>query len=194
MKGLAGMGFFFTMVLGLAVIFSTAEAKDFKGVNFPDTIQVGTDSCVLNGIGIRKKLMVEAYYSGLYLKKPTGNAEEVISSDESKAVLMHVVYKEIPADKWQEGWKEGFSVTASNAQPELKKSIDQFISFFNEPIRKGEQVLIKYDPAKGTEVIIKGKSKGVIPGKDFMKALWGIWFGNKPASTELKAGMLGETK
>ena len=185
----------FLVSIGLLLwALSTVEARDFKGVNFPDTIKIGNETCTLNGIGIRKKMMIEGYYAGLYLKTPTKNAQEVISSDAPKAVLIHVVYKEIPTDKWQEGWKEGFAVTAPQAQGELKKQIDQFIGFFNEPIKKGEEILISYDPAKGTDVIIKGKSKGVLPGKEFMQALWSIWFGPKPASAELKAGMLGEVK
>ncbi len=183
-----------TLLVTILAAFSISDAKDFKGVTFPDSIKIGNETCVLNGIGIRKKMMLEGYYAGLYLKTPTKDAKTVISADEPKAVLIHVVYKEIPADKWQEGWKEGFAATAPAAGGELKKLIDQFISLFNEPIKKGEQVLISYDPAKGTEVIIKGKSKAVLPGKDFMMALWGIWFGEKPASAELKAGMLGEGK
>lgn len=185
---------FFVLALFIAMTYSIIEARDFKGVNFPDSIQIGDETCVLNGIGIRKKFMVEAYYAGLYLKKITKNANEVISSNEPKAVLMQVVYKEVPADKWQEGWKEGFAITTPNPSPELRKSIDQFISFFSEPVKKGEQVLIKYEPTRGTEVIIRGKSKGIIPGEGFMKSLWSIWFGEKPASPELKAGMLGEAK
>ncbi|MCX7822759.1 MAG: chalcone isomerase family protein [Syntrophobacterales bacterium] len=194
MKKLLDARFYMSIILTVLTLFSIVEARELKGVNFPDSLQVGKENCVLNGIGVRKKFMIEAYYAGLYLKKPTKNAQEVISNDEPKAVLIQVVHKEIPADKWQEGWKEGFAITAPNAQSELKKSIDQFIAFFNEPLKKGEQVLIKYDPTKGTEVVIKGKSKGILPGKDFMKALWGIWFGEKPASSELKAGMLGESK
>ncbi|MEJ5299561.1 MAG: chalcone isomerase family protein [Thermodesulforhabdaceae bacterium] len=195
MKRVIDVQIVLTIIIGtLLFAFSLAVAKEFKGVNFPDSIKIGNETCLLNGVGIRKKMMIEGYYAGLYIKTPSKNAKEVISSDEPKAVLIHVVYKEIPADKWQEGWKEGFAITAPQAQGELKKQIEQFIGFFNEPIKKGEQILISYDPAKGTEIIIKGKSKGVLLGKEFMQALWGIWFGDKPASAELKAGMLGESK
>lgn len=183
-----------TIIVALTVAFSVADAKEFKGVTFPDTLTIGNEVCTLNGIGIRKKFMVEGYYAALYLKTPSKNAKEVITSDQPKAVLIRVVYKEIPAEKWQEGWKEGFAITAPTAEGELKKLIDQFIYLFNEPIKKGEQVLISYDPTRGTEVVIKGKSKAILPGKDFMKALWSIWFGDKPASGELKSGMLGEAQ
>ncbi len=173
-------------------IGGVAESREFKGVAFPDSIVIGTSQCDLNGIGVRKKMMLEVYYGALYLKTPQRDAQQVINLEEPKGVLISVVYKAVDADKWQEGWREGFSHTAATPSPELKKKIDQFISFFQEPVLKGEEVRILYDPSRGTEVSIKGKVRGVIEGSDFMRALWGIWFGEKPASAELRAGMLGE--
>ncbi len=184
----------FVGFLCFILVTGFANARDFKGVNFPDKITIGKAECNLNGVGIRKKMMVDVYYGGLYFQKPTQNTDEVINSEEPKAVLIHVVYKSIDPEKWQEGWKEGFANTAPNPQESLKKKIETFIGLFNESVAKGEEVLITYDPSKGTEVIIKGKSKGTIEGSDFMKALWGIWFGPKPASKELKEGMLGISK
>ncbi len=51
--------------------------------------------------------------------------------------------------------------------------------------------MVTYTPGTGTEVAVKGKLKGTIPGKDFMEALFSIWFGKNPPSGDLKKGMLG---
>jgi hypothetical protein len=40
-------------------------------------------------------------------------------------------------------------------------------------------------------VEIKGRVRGTIPGRDFMEALFSVWFGPKPPSGGLKDGMLG---
>ena len=67
-----------------------------------------------------------------------------------------------------------------------------FNGFFKESAKKGEKIVITYIPGKGTEVSIKGQVKGVIEGKDFMEAMFSIWFGPYPPSKGLKKGMLGD--
>jgi len=167
-------------------------ARELNGVDFPDEVKIGSDTCKLVGIGVRKKFFVTVYYGGLYLKEPTKDRSRVIESDQPKAVLLHVIYKEVTADKWIEGWKEGFANNAANPAPDLQKKIDQFLACFDEPVKSGETVQASYLPDRGTEVSIKGKQKAVIPGHDFMAALWSIWFGKHPASDSLMKGMLGE--
>ncbi|SFM40736.1 chalcone isomerase family protein [Thermodesulforhabdus norvegica] len=183
------------IILFTALFFSLVSfygyALEFKGVIFEDRLTIGDTDCVLNGVGIRKKFFVEVYYGGLYLPQKTGDSRAVIEMDVPKAVVLKVVYKKVDAEKWREGWVEGFKKTAESYGGDLKERIDRFVSFFDEPVVKGEEVRVVYVPNRGTEVIVKGRSKGVIPGSDFMKALWAIWFGEEPASEELKKGMLG---
>ena len=107
-------------------------------------------------------------------------------------MLIHVVYKEISADQWVDGWKEGFSQNTPNPSAELQKKIEQFLNCFNEPVKSGQTVRITYLPGTGTSIFIKGTEKAVIPGHDFMAALWSIWFGPHPASDSLMKGMLGK--
>ncbi|MDY0041910.1 MAG: chalcone isomerase family protein [Desulforhabdus sp.] len=170
---------------------ATGWARELHGVNFADEIKIGADSCQLTGIGVRKKFFVTVYYGGLYLKEPTRDRALVIQSDQPKGVVLHVVYKEVPAEKWIEGWKEGFANNVADPGSDLQKKIDQFLACFNEPVKTGETVQVLYLPDKGTEVTIKGKPRTVIPGHDFMETLWSIWFGPHPASESLMKGMIG---
>jgi hypothetical protein len=55
------------------------------------------------------------------------------------------------------------------------------------------QVQIDYVPGQGTSVSIGGTAKGTIAGADFMRALWGIWLGDKPVDGSLKDGLLGSS-
>lgn len=181
--------FFTLLFVGLSYFYGSAA--EFKGVIFEDSLTVGNTDCILNGVGVRKKFMVEVYYGGLYLPSKSKDDKAVIEMDVPKAVVLKVVYKKVDADKWRAGWVEGFAKTAPSPGGDLKDRIDKFVSFFDEPLVKGEEVRLLYIPGRGTEVVIKGRSRGVVPGNDFMKALWAIWFGEKPASEELKRGMLG---
>jgi len=180
------------VALALSVGTQTGFAKEFKGVNFPDEVKIGQDVCKLVGIGIRKKFFITVYYGALYLKEPTTDRSQVIDSEQPKEVLIHVVYKEVSADKWVEGWKEGFASNTPSPNPELQKKIDQFLNCFDEPVKSGQSVKISYLPDTGTEITVKDKQKAVIPGHDFMAALWSIWFGKHPASESLMNGMLGK--
>ena len=105
---------------------------------------------------------------------------------------MHFLYKEVRADQLVEAWNEGFAKNAPGKAAALKTEIARFNGFFSQPMKKGEAMSFTYRPGKGTEVVIKGRSMGTIAGKDFMEALFAVWFGPEPPSGGLKEGMLGE--
>lgn len=169
-----------------------ARAKVFEGISFPDQALVAQKPCILNGIGVRTKFMMNIYFGALYLQEPSKNQDEIIKSEEPKRVLLHIVYKQVDPDKWVEGWQEGFSKNTPQPDASLKEKMAEFIKCFKEPVKKGEEVQIDYVPGTGTEVRIKGRLVDTIPGADFMRALWSIWFGQYPASEPLMKGMLGK--
>ncbi len=168
-------------------------AVEFKGVAFPDELSIGGTKCLLNGIGVRKKFFISVYYGAFYSKAKVSDAETAIRSDQPKGIVIHVVYKQVDPEKWTEGWKEGFSKNVPQPSETLKKKIDTFIQYFTDPVKRGEEVRLLYEPGIGTRVIIRGVEKGVVPGTDFMEALWKIYFGPHPASESLKEAMLGQS-
>ena len=179
----------------VAALIASAEnihAREVKGVEFPETVTFSGKTLTLNGVGIRKKLIISVYVGGLYLERPTGDAAQVIATEQVKQVAMQFLYKEVRADQLVEAWNEGFEKNAGDALSALKQKIDRFNSFFTEPMMKGERMSFTNVPGRGTEVNIKGDIKGVIEGEDFMKALFSVWFGPEPPSGGLKDGMLGE--
>lgn len=188
--------YFYLLVAISAVVLlldaSIGFTKDFKGVDFPNEVKVGQESCKLTGIGVRTKFFVKVYYGALYLHNPTKDRKQIINADEPKEVLLHVVYKEVTADKWIDGWKEGFANNVVSPSSELQDKINQFLKCFDGPVKSGETVRLSYIPGKGTQIYVKDKQKALIPGHDFMVALWSIWFGEHPASESLMKGMLGE--
>jgi len=60
-----------------------------------------------------------------------------------------------------------------------------------EDVSEGDEIVLTEIPGKGVEVQVKGKVKGVIPGRAFARALWSIWLGPNPPNEELKEGLLG---
>ena len=178
----------FTLIM---LPLKNVSAREEKGVNFSETITIQETNCTLQGVGIRKKLIINVYLGALYLARPTKNAEDIITSEQIKRITMHFLYKEVAADQLIEAWNEGFEKNAPDAISALKNKINTFNSFFTEPMKSGETIVITYYTGKGTEVVIKDQVKGVIEGHDFMEAVFSIWFGPKPPSKGLKKGMLG---
>jgi len=196
MKAMKRVGFLGCVMLlvgtCLLLPLNDACARQVDGVSFPDEVSIGQASCKLVGVGLRKKFFVDVYYGALYMQQPTSNGDQAISSDQPKRVVLHVVYKEVEPAKWIEGWQEGFSKNVPQPDAALKEKIDVFLECFKEPVKKGEEIRITYVPETGTEVEIKGKPQATIPGREFMAALWSIWFGKHPASESLMNGMLGK--
>lgn len=177
----------------LAVFPSYCPAREFKGVNFPDTETIGNSTVKLTGIGLRKKLIINVYLGALYQETVTADAAQAISADKPKRVVLHFLYNNVGKDDLISAWDEGFKNNNPAARvTALRDRIETFKGYFTEPVKSGEKIVITYVPGKGTEVSIKGAVKGTIPGQDFMEALFSVWLGPKPPSGDLKKGMLGE--
>ncbi|ROQ93442.1 chalcone isomerase family protein [Desulfosoma caldarium] len=181
------------VIILLVFMLWTAGVKAAEVPNFPSELSIGQSRCVLNGFGVRKKFIVDVYYGALYLTEKSSNPQTIIQADEAKGIVMHFVYKKVEAPKLVETWKEGFEKTAPNLGSDLKSRVEKFMGYFTEPVKKGEEIRLLYEPGLGTHVVIKGQEKGVVPGADFMQALWGIFLGDNPASESLKKGMLGQS-
>jgi len=182
-----------SMVLAAALLpASISGAATVKGVSFPDSAAVGGKECRLVGVGVRTKIIISVYLGALYQATPTGDAAAAIAADEPKRIVMHFVHSKVGAEAIREAWHDGFAANSGPAIPMLKERLDRFASLFDTDLLKGEQVVLSYVPGKGTEVSVKGVVRGTIEGADFMRALWSVWLGDKPADGGLKKGMLGK--
>ena len=167
-------------------------ATTVKGVSFPDTATIGGRECRLNGVGVRTKIVISVYLGALYLGTPTGDAAAAIAADEPKRIVMHFVYSKVGVEDMRKAWREGFGTNSAATLPQLNARLERFSGWFDADLLKGEQVVLTYLPGQGTEVTAQGKVRGVIEGADFMRALWSVWLGEKPADGGLKKGMLGK--
>jgi len=167
-------------------------ATTVKGVSFPDAATIGGRECRLNGVGVRTKVIISVYLGALYLGTPTGDASAAITADEPKRIVMHFVYSKVGVEDMRKAWREGFGANSAATLPQLSERLERFSGWFDTDLLKGEQVVMTYLPGQGTEVSVRGKVRGVIEGADFMRALWSVWLGEKPADGGLKKGMLGK--
>jgi hypothetical protein len=183
------MSRFAAVLLSLAVV-TAAHAKEKEGVQFPDTVQVGGKTLTLNGIGLRNKFFFKVYVAGLYLETPTKNAQEAISSDQTKRATL-VMLRDLDKNQVGEAIRDGFNKNSGSQMATLKPKLDKLINTLSD-VKKGEQLVITYSPGKGTVVSGSGGEKAAIEGKDFADALFSVWLGKQPVEEDLKKGMLGQ--
>lgn len=171
---------------------AAAGAAALAGVTMPDTVPVAGKTLRLNGQGLRTKVFFKIYVAGLYLENPTHDAAQAISADEGKRVVMHFLYKNVTKKQLVEAWEEGFEQNSGPVGAELKAAIAQLDSWMGD-VAAGQEIVFTYEPGTGTTVEFAGQKKGVVPGADFMRALWKVWLGPHPPTTDLKQGMLGKS-
>lgn len=180
----------------IAILFMIAvpslQAKELAGVTMPDKVVIGGKECSLVGMGVRTRFFFKIYVGGVYMAEPSRDERVVISSDQPKRLVLYFVHSKVEKEKLVDAWREGFEKNSGPQLASLKSRIDRFNSFFDNDVKRGEEAVITYLPGTGTEVIFRGASKGVIEGKDFMEALFKIWFGEKPADAGLKKGLLSQ--
>ena len=166
---------------------ATLTAATLAGVTLPDTTKVGDKTLVLNGLGLRSKMMVKVYVAGLYVEQKSGDGNAIVNADAPKRIVLHFV-RSVSNDQIKDAIVGAFD---ANAKASLKTQIDQFGAAL-EPFNENDEMSMTYVPGTGTTLNVKGKDKLTIPGAPFAKALFGIWLGANPPSSGLKDGLLGK--
>ena len=181
-----------TVLAGMIALWSAslAVAAKLADVTMPDSISVSGKALKLNGMGIRTKLFFKIYVAGLYMETPTHDETQAVTSEETKRVVMHFLYKKVTQKQLVDAWQEGFHDNSPADFGKIKNEIAQFESWMTD-VTSGQEIVLTYVPGIGTAVEIAGQNKGTIPGIDFMRCLLRVWLGASPPTGELKAGLLG---
>jgi len=168
-----------------------AAAGERGGVKMPDRISAAGTTLVLNGMGIREATMfnVDVYVAGLYLEKKTQSPDEVMSSEQVKRIDL-VFVRDVDRDDITEAWTTQFKSNGAD-MTKLKGQIAQLNGWMVD-MKEGNTLSFLYVPGKGLTVVVKGAEKGTLPGSDFGRAFFAIWFGKSPPNKGLKSGMLGK--
>ena len=176
-------------VLVVASTFNLHAGK-LVGVTLPDTEQVGATKLVLNGMGLRTKLMVKVYVAGLYLEQKSSDPNAIIKADAPKRIVMQFLHG-ASKNQMSDAFNESFNDNSPEAVKTMKADIDRLLNAL-EPVKVGDQMVFTYVPGTGTTFAMNGKEKLTIAGPDFGPVLFSVWLGPKPPNGDLKKGMLGQ--
>jgi hypothetical protein len=181
-------------MLALMAIFSIgfANAQTQVGdATLPNQMTIEGTDLVLNGAGMREKVVFDLYAGGLYLQSKSSDAQRIINADETMAIKLDIVSKLVSSKKMKGAVDDGFEASTDDNIAPFAERIEKFKSFFSDKIVKTNVFDIAYIKGQGTVVYKNGTKIGMIEGLDFKKALFGIWLGEDPADDDLKEGMLG---
>lgn len=181
----------FLIIATLVMTTMGFAQTEVAGVVLPNNFEVGQAELTLNGAGVREKFWMDMYAGGLYTPQKMNDAKKVMDADAPMVIKLHIVSGLISSGKMKSAVEDGFeNSTKGNTKP-YREKIDKFISFFSEEITKNDVFDITYSPNVGVVVFKNFKELGTIQGLEFKKALFGIWFCDKPADKDLMKGMLG---
>ncbi len=184
------LGLLFICFIGFSFASVHAQKRTTAGVTFPAKATINGKTLLYNGSGLREKYTFDLYVAALYLKRPSMDANKVISGDAEMGIHLELVSNKVTREKFVETVKDGFKKATSGKATEAE--IKKFMSFFKGEFKDGDKIHLEYTPGKGVTAKMNGKSLGTVSGLAFKKALFSIWLGSKPADSSLKKGMLGK--
>ena len=174
-----------------------AFALEIEGVKVDDQITLGKGGpkLVLNGAGVRHRMMmINVYVGALYVTAKKTSAEDVLADPGPKRVAMHILIDELTAKELIASLNNALAANHIPAELALIESrIQDLNRMMNSVgvIKKGGVVLLDYLPGIGTRISVNGAEKITIKGEDFFNAMLRIWIGGKPVDGRLRDAMLG---
>jgi hypothetical protein len=180
-----------TTLLCTLAFAASAHAVEVGGVNLPDKASVGGQDLVLNGAGIRTKLMFKVYVGSLYVPAKATTPAGVYAKGPRRVQLN--MLRDVTSDQMIDALMEGVNQANSAAEvAALKPQTGELANILKSIGQLKEGNVLTFDYVDGaTKVNLNGATKGSIPGEAFNKALTNAWIGDNPVQTDLKKAMLG---
>lgn len=184
-----------TILVALSMLAAslTVDAAEVSGVRIDDKVTVGGRELVLNGAGMRTRLIIKVYVAALYLPQKAATVETALARDEPRRMTM-TLQRTVNYDQLLEAMRAGLAENNSQADLDaIKTQVDEFTRIFASvgEAKAGQVIWIDYVPAKGTTIALDGEAKGTISGQAFNRALMKVWLGDNPVQEALKKALLG---
>ncbi|MBI5925810.1 MAG: chalcone isomerase family protein [Aquabacterium sp.] len=187
-----------SLVLALTSLWAlpALAALEVAGVRFDDQTSLASQALVLNGAGVRVKMIIKVYAVGLYVPRKETAPAAILNQAGPKSIRI-VMLRSVSGEKLANALTEGIEDNVSPAdllslQPRIDE-LEAAMRSAGEAV-KGAQIQLDYLPGIGTRVTMGGKPLGKdIAGEDFYRALLKIWLGEHPSDRSLKGDLLGQS-
>jgi hypothetical protein len=169
----------------------SAHAAACEGVRVADSIEVGGEKLVLNGLGLREASVFKfnVYVAALYLIAPSSDGDAIANADEAKVLKLSFL-RDVTKSDMRKAIMDGLKSSVGDQWPGIEARVQKFFELL-PAFEPGQSLTLWYAPGKGVQVKAPGKGSGTIEGFDFARALFRVWLGDNPPSSALKKGLLG---
>lgn len=191
--------FSLSVLTAAALAFSAAmpaQAVEVGGVKLEDSMTVAGKNLVLNGAGIRVKVLFKVYALGLYLPEKKNTTDAILAQQGPKRFKI-VMLRDLSGEEFGDAFLTGINKNLD--KEEKAKFVNQLVKLgdlFQEVggLKKGDIILGDWN-GSNTVFQVNGKTVGsALPDAAFYNAILKIWLGASPADSSLKPALLGEAK
>lgn len=183
---------FFVAILIIIVLGNSipnVNGAEINGIHFENIYETEGIRLKIKGAGLLRYLGVIKVYAGvLYLEE--GNSINDVLSDTPKRLEVEYFHNIKGEDFGITTNKMIAKNTDAQTFQRIKPQIDYHNSLY-EDVQPGDRYSLTYIPARGTELALNGKTKGIIQGADFASALFSMWLGKFPMNRPFKKQLLG---
>ena len=176
----------------LAGLFAAgALAAEVGGVKLDDKVSMGATELVLNGAGVRTRVVFKVYVASLYLPQKAADLAGVLAKGPRRIQLN--LLRTLSADQLVDALNEGLAENNTAADlAAVKSQADQLATIMKAFKEVKEKDVVTLDFVDGaTRIGLNGDAKGSIAGDAFNQALTKVWLGDKPVQADLKKSLLG---
>jgi hypothetical protein len=181
---------------------------------FPAQRQVDGQTYTLVGVGVRKKVVVKVYAIAIYVEDEPARRDfpaltaraggrehaRLVAGDAAPqfvtwghfgklAVLRFV--RDVDADRVREAFREGLEEELGDkATPEGKRTAEAFVAAFDHELKEGQEIELRTWPDGRVAVTVAGARRDLPQSPKLARAIWSIWLGARPISTELRRSLI----
>ena len=197
-KNMTRISLLAALVALLLPMAAGAVVEPKSGTEYPDEVAVEaagqSHSLVVTGVGLREKtiMKVDVYSIVSYVAEGTE-----LTDDKGISLLEFDGVKQIRMDLRRSFSREKLigafkGVIDKNYKDQAAFAADMelFFAYFERDAEDGDVIVFTYVPGTGLRTTLNGEEKGTIANFEFVKALWTVWFGEKPANGGLKKNLL----
>lgn len=171
-----------------------ALAVEVGGVRLDDSATLAGRTLMLNGAGVRTRVIFKVYAMGLYLTKKETTPEGVLAAEGPRRVTLRML-RNVSGEDFGKAFTDGINNnTAADERARLAGEISRFGDVFTKygDLKEGDVVHMDWLPGQGLVSTINGKPVGEpVAEPAFYNAVLRIWLGDKPADASLKPQLLG---
>jgi Chalcone isomerase-like len=169
----------------IATVVAIVIGAPVHGQTVPATMAIGSVSVPMAAQARRTHLIgaQDLYLVTIYKHGAIGDTVRLASPEAPKALRIDVGYEDDLSSRTPLDWRR-------ELVPLLDPAATAHLRGSFAPLRRGDVVVVEYDPRKGTTVRVNDATVVSAAHHDLMAAFLDHWLGQQPVSEELKQTLL----